>query len=298
MAMSARQRLAKLIHHWPTRFLTICTVIAQAGSLDYYLVAHLGNSWYGIIAMDVIVIFIFIAAMFMARKCIQKEKPHEPNVQFSDSSPLPLGFIAWLLYGANLVIKVAVIFNNFAHDLKEHNFFGENTLKTSIALDGLVFVSFLATQHNIKPHTERRAAVEELTGTLLFDVLDGVDALDILLDKEAHDRITARTQTSVIAISCITFLLPFLSFLTLSVTRYGLKESSDRLVRWSKITVGYMVNLPLFIIRMVLWHGLSEGISIFALKNLIFIGMVTFELLEMRMNRMNRRSDEPDSINT
>jgi hypothetical protein len=31
---------------------------------------------------------------------------------------------------------------------------------------------------------------------------------------------------------------------------------------------------------MVLWHGISRGISIFSLKNIIVIGMISFDLYE------------------
>ena len=287
----ARNVWLKVIRHWPTRILCLFVVIVQAGFLDYYLVAHLGDVWAAIIAADTLVVGVFIAAMVLAHRSIVKEKQKGPDLTFEDSDPLPLSYASWFLYAVVLNVKMAVIFKLFAHDLKLHAFFGENTLKTSIALDGLVFVTFLTTQHHAAPGTIRRTAIEELTATVMFDVLDGVDSLDILLENESRERLPESMHDAIIAICCLTFLLPTLTFITLSVTRFGLKESGERLIRLSKLSVGYLINLPLLIIRLVLWHGLSEGVSIFALKNVIILGLTTFELLEHRFCKRRLEAD-------
>jgi hypothetical protein len=85
---------------------------------------------------------------------------------------------------------------------------------------------------------------------------------------------------AIIAIALINFFLPTIPLITLSKTKYGEAKLSHKLIMIHKVCLAFFVNLPLLITRMVLWHGLSRGISIFSLKNIIVIGMISFDLYE------------------
>ena len=214
----------------------------------------------------------------MSTRVFHNEK-RAGNLFFSDSKYQPLTFVAWLVYATVLDIKVGVIFASFSTNLDEDYFFGPNTCKTSIALAGLVFITFLNTQHDAR-HGDRRALILTLTATVLVDILDGVDNLDNLFEKDIRDTFPPGLDDAMIAICCINFLLPTIPLLTLSLTRFGLHPLPEKLETLHKLGVAYLVNLPLLITRMITWHGLAQGISIFTLKNIIVLGVVTFEVLE------------------
>ena len=229
-------------------------------------------------AADAVVIVIFILSFITSTRVIHSEKRVD-NLSFLDSRHQPLTYVAWTVYAIVLDIKVAFIFAYFSTDLDEDYFFGPNTCKTSIALAGLIFITFLNTQHNARDGN-RKALILTLTATVLVDILDGVDNLDNLFEKDVRETFPPGLDDAMIAVCCINFLLPTIPLLTLSLTRFGLTALPEKLETLHKVGVAYLVNLPLLITRMITWHGLAQGISIFTLKNIIVLGIVTFEVLE------------------
>ena len=279
MAETERNPVLRCLHHWPTRALCILLTLLQAASINWYLMEHLGNTWAVIYAADAVVVALFIISFIMATTVMHKEKRTE-DLTFSTSRHQPLTYVAWIVYAVVLDIKVGVIFTRFSTHLDEDFFFGPNTCKTTLALAGLIFVTFLNTQHDAARDGNRKALILTLTATVLVDILDGVDVMDSLFEKDVRDTYPPGLDDTMIAVCCINFLLPTVPLLTLSVTRFGLHPLPEKLEMLHKLALAYMVNLPLFITRMITWHGLSQGISIFLLKNIIVMGTVTFEVLE------------------
>ena len=279
MAKHERSRLLRCLHHWPTRTLCILLTLLQACSLNWYLMEHLGHIWAAMYAADAVVIALFIVSFVMSTSVIHTEKRTE-DLNYSASRHQPMTYIAWLAYAIILNVKVGVIFTRFSTDLDEDFFFGPNTCKTTLALAGLIFITFLNTQHDTSKNEKRKLLVLTLTATVLVDILDGVDNMDNLFDKAVRDTFPPGLDDAIIGICCINFLLPTIPLLTLSITRFGLHPLPEKLETLHKVALAYLVNLPLFITRMITWHGLSQGISIFSLKNIIVMGVVTFEVLE------------------
>ena len=276
--MAARNPVLRCLHHWPTRALCLFLVLLQAVSLNWYLIEHLGNNWAAIYAADVVVMAMFIVSFIMATHVMHSEKKIE-NLTFSDSKHQPMTYVTWIVYAAVLNIKVGVIFTQFSTDLEEIYFFGPNTCKTTLALSGLIFTTFLNTQHSVINGT-RKTMIVTLTAMVMVDVLDGVDNLDPLFEKDVRDTFPPGLDDAMIVICCINFLLPTIPLLTLSLTRFGLHPLPLKLETLHKLALAYLVNLPIFTTRMFIWHGLSHGISIFALKNIIAMGIATFSVLE------------------
>ncbi|XP_052819409.1 uncharacterized protein LOC128245324 [Mya arenaria] len=276
--MSDRHPAVRCLHHWPTRTLCLFLILIQAASLNWYLMDNLSFTWAAVYAADAVVITLFIASFFMATSNIHHEK-HSNDPPFASASHLPLSYISWFAYAVLLDIKVVMVFTKFSTDLDEDSFFGPNTMKTSLALAGLVFLTFLPTQHDATAG-HRRQIITTLTATVIFDILDGVDNLENLFDKDVRDSYPPGLDDAIIGICCVNFLLPTVPLFTLAKTRFGLTKLPERLEILHKVAIAYLVNLPLFITRMVTWHGLSAGISIFLLKNVIAIGVVTFDLVE------------------
>ena len=276
--MTTRNPVLRCLHHWPTRTLCIILTLLQAASLSWLLMEHLSYNWAAMFASDAVVIAIFILSFIMSTSVMHNEKRVD-NLSFIDSRHQPMTYVAWVVYAVVLDIKVGVIFSEFSTDLDEEYFFGPNTCKTTLALAGLIFITFLNTQHNARDG-QRKGLILELTATVLVDILDGVDNLDNLFEKDVRDTFPPGLDDAMIAVCCINFLLPTVPLLTLSFTRFGLHPLPENLEILHKLALAYLVNLPLLITRMITWHGLSQGISIFTLKNIIVISVVTFEVLE------------------
>ena len=276
--MTQRQPALRCLHHWPTRTLCIFTIVLQAISINWYLMSELSYTWAGIYGADAVVLALFIIGMLLSTSIIHTEKRLH-DLDFDDLRHMPFIYIAWFCYTVLLDIKVIVIFKTFSTDLDEIYFFGPNTLKTTIALSGIVFLSFLATQHDLR-HGPRKELMVSLTGTVIFDILDGVDILEHLFDKDIRDTYPPGLDDAIIAFFCINLILPTVPLFTLAKTKFGLRKLPKKLELFHKLSIAYLINLPLLIMRMITWHGLSQGISIFSLKNVIAMGVVTFEVLE------------------
>ncbi|KAH3787526.1 hypothetical protein DPMN_165650 [Dreissena polymorpha] len=288
--MSERHPAARCLHHWPTRALCLAFVAIQAASINWYLMENLKPSWAAMFAADAVILGLFTASFIQSSANIHREK-HLPLVTFELSAHLPLCYIAWFAYAIVLDVKIVVIFTTFSTNLDEAVFFGPNTLKTSLAIAGIVFLTFLPTQHDVRC-ARRRTLITTLTTTVLFDILDGVDILENLFEKDVRESFPAGLARTMIVICCLNFMLPTLPLFTLAKTRFGLKKLPEKLELLHKIGVAYIVNLPLLITRMITWHGLSAGISIFILKNVIVIALVTFELVDDFCCRKSREAND------
>ena len=276
--MTSRNPVLRCLHHWPTRVLCVSLTILQAAALNWYLMHHLSYKWAAMYAADAIVVGLFMASFNMATKAIRLEKK-SVHQKSSVSSHQPLTYVAWFVYGCVLDIKVAFIFSEFSTHLDEDYFFAPNTCKTCLALAGLIFITFLNTQHDERDG-KRKAFVLMLTANVFVDILDGVKYIDNLFQKEVRDAVPHYLDDVMIVVCCVNFLLPTIPLLTLSLTRFGLSPLSEKLEFIHKIMFAYLVNLPLFVTRMITWHGFSQGISIFTLKNITVMGVVTFEVLQ------------------
>ena len=297
MNATDRNPVLRCLHHWPTRILCLTLTLLQGAALNWYLMHHLSYTWAVMYAADAVVIAIFIASFLKATNVIREEKKLK-HPAFSNSKHQPLTYVAWLVYAVILDIKVSVLFATFSTHLDEDFFFGPNTCKTVLAMAGLVFITFLHTQHDVRDG-DRKVLVLTLTPTILVDLLDSVEYLDNLFDKDVRETFPPGLDDAMIAVCCINFLLPTIPLLTLSLTRFGLKPLPQKLLLLHKLSLAYLINLPLFTTRMITWHGLSHGISIFTLKNIVVMGVVTFEVLEkwyLEVDKPSKLGNDKETI--
>jgi hypothetical protein len=202
------------------------------------------------------------------------------------------GVTSWLIYAVIVASKSGIIFVDFADDLDENNFFGPNTLKTTLALTGVIFLLHISSLHNAKPGSKRRAYIDELSGTVIFDIMDCVDSMEPLFIKENREAFPPALVDAIVAIACLNFVIPTIPLLTLFYSRFGHAMLSRRLVMIHKILLAFIINLPLLIMRMILWHGLNHGISIFSLKNVTVISIISYDFYEHHEAKMNRKIKE------
>ncbi|XP_046544522.1 transmembrane protein 121B-like [Haliotis rubra] len=259
----------------PARILCILLLLAQGGILDYYLAKHQTQFSWAWLAFDLVNVGIFIASFIISRLRLSLQEAGNEQTK-----AVTIGWLAWLVYSVSLVARMAIAFNKFSLRLNEETFFGPNTLKTSLALASCVFIFLLMSHHDAPPASERRRYIEDLTGTVVFDVLDTVDVLEVMFDKTSRDMFLPGLQQTVLAVAGLNLIIPTVPLITLSLTNFGYKKMSKRLVALHKLLVVLVVNVPNLIVRLVLWHGFSVGISPFMLKNLILICIVMFEFYE------------------
>ncbi|OWF39942.1 uncharacterized protein LOC110464397 [Mizuhopecten yessoensis] len=287
-------KCCRSVKHLPTRLICVLIILLQAAGLDYYLVTYKNLNWAGWAAADIVILLLLLITFYFGYRFHRQQKASGGEDEEDIELHTRAGVVTWFVYAAVLCFKVSYAFKDFSHKLDESDFFGPNTLKTTIALAGIVFLILLTTLHDAKPGSSRRKYIDELTGTVIFDILDCVDSMEILFDEEARRSILPSLDDTIIGIACINFLLPTIPLITLSRTNFGHKKLSQKMVILHKVLLAFVVNLPLLITRMVIWHGMSHGISIFSLKNIIVIGIVSYDLYETHESE----GDEPTQGST
>lgn len=188
---------------------------------------HLSYTWAAMYAADAFVVGLFISSFIMSANAIRAENKAK-SLTFSNSKHQPITYLAWFVYACVLDIKIAFIFSTFSTHLNEDHFFGPNTCKTSLALAGLIFITFLHTQHDVKDGN-RKALILTLTAHVFVDILDGVKYIDNLFRKDVRDAFPHYMDDAMIVVCCINFLLPTIPLLTLSLTRFGLSPLTNKL---------------------------------------------------------------------
>ncbi|XP_048778086.2 uncharacterized protein LOC125681870 [Ostrea edulis] len=282
-------RCCRVVKHLPVRVICILVFILHTSVVDYYLVEHKGNTLLWFLVADIVIFCLFVASFIVSFQSIR-----QPNTDSTKEKVAGwLSVASWSIYAVIVASKSGIIFIDFADDLDESNFFGPNTLKTALALTGVVFLLHLSSLHDAKPGSKRRAYIDELAGTVIFDVMDCVDSMEPLFIKEDRESFPPGLVDAIVAIACLNFVIPTIPLLTLSHSKFGHAMLSRRLVMIHKILLAYIINLPLLTMRMILWHGLNHGVSIFSLKNVIVIGVLTYDFYEHHEADM----DEPDKPN-
>ncbi|KAL3861874.1 hypothetical protein ACJMK2_007888 [Sinanodonta woodiana] len=270
----------KYVHHLPVRIFCIVLLVFQDAIINFYLISYSSNYCLVWLASDIAIIVIFIVTFVMSYVHFRKEMTRRPDDHPSHSFHLPLSVISWALFSVVLSSKYAFLLKYVATELSELNFFGPNTLKTTTALAGVVFVFLLSSQHVAKPGSDRRRYIDELTWTVVCDILDGVDSTEILFQADDRDLFMPGMDNVIISLCCLNFLVPTIPLITLSRTNFGEEKVSNKLVLIHKLFLAYLVNLPLLITRMIILNGSGSAVSIFSLKNIVVISMISYDVYE------------------
>lgn len=287
-------QMCESMYQLPSRISCFLLMLIQGGILNYYLVTHKNVYWYGWIGADVAIAFVLFVAFMISYRHLKYIRRSSTSNRPIQAGSLPLGYFAWFIYSLALAGRVGIIFNDFAWKLNEEDVFGPNTLKITISLAAIIFLLLLMSHHDAEPNTKRRYYIEEMTATVVFDILDSVDALDIMFEKNDIDDLPNGMGLCIISISCLNLILPVFPLCTLSRTHFGHHVNHETIILLHKLSLVFVVNLPLLVFRLVLWHALSKEISIFPVKNVIVMFLVFQDLYEKNRQKLRAR-DETDS---
>ncbi|KAK3774465.1 hypothetical protein RRG08_000418 [Elysia crispata] len=268
----------------PAAVLCVVLCVLQMASLDYYLFSMLSVNELTWIAADGINIAFLVFVIVQARTT-----PGQHNKSVSS-----LGWVSWLLMNMAVSAKVSVLILFGMDRLEEEGitFWGANTLKTTIALGAIIFLLLLITQHDEELGSEGRIYIEELTGTVVFDIIDTVEIFDTLLDLEERKILWHALEEAILAVAVVNLMLPTVPLFTLARTHFGRKKLHKRLIYLHRILVVLIVNVPNLVLRMVLWHGHNIGISPFSLKNIVLIFLTIYEFYEHKKMKYEQHENE------
>ncbi|XP_059143083.1 uncharacterized protein LOC131930559 [Physella acuta] len=259
----------------------IALFLAQAGALDFYLVNHLSIDYLAWLVADFINLVLLVTSTFRPTLKIPPKGGNGHHRTFS------ISWFTWLSISINASVKIVLIIHKNAMELeKDPSFFGPNTFKTAVALGSCIFLLLLITQHDAPRRSAEWKYIDDLTDTVVFDILDTVDILDVFFNCDDRDSLWDGLEEIILAQSVLNLVLPTVPLVTLCCTGFGKTRISKHLVYIHRLLVVLVVNVPNLVTRFVLWHGVSVGISPFVLKNIILICLALSEFYEQRKEEL------------
>lgn len=163
-----------------------------------------------------------------------------------------------------------------------------NLKQVNIAMAGVVFLllvyshenwdyvfctkkssKYTLSQENFE--TNRQGFVNYLIGTTVFELLDCVTFLGILLVEESKIILSYPLENFVLAFSVINFLLPTITLYKLSLSNFGRSKCPVGALLLYKILHLLLVNIPYLGVRVYLWTAFDKDVSLFIVKNILGI---------------------------
>lgn len=193
---------------------------------------------------------------------------------------LPLGYLSWFLYSVVLSVKFCLIYGpHFAlvDHLQPDEVITQNYLKVAIALSSVVFLLLVNAHHDAPSGSSRSDYISTIVGSVTVDILDTVHFLDELHEhKKLH--LNYSIQSSVVAISGINMIMPFVLLLNLSRTFFGRLRYMNSIDHTYKFIYLILLNCPMLIIRGIIYHK-SGIISVFLIKNIVCLFLASKKLI-------------------
>lgn len=261
----------------PAACLCISLFIVQAAIINYYLIVNISINHLSWVGLDLINLTLLIFCIACSHSTLHKKGRNGRGFK-------SLAWLSWLLISTSVAIKTIIAFNEFASHLVEDDpsFFGPNTLKTAIALGSCVFFLLLTTQHNSIVGSDRRRYIEELAGTVVFDILDTVDILEILFDAAKVELFWKGLKEIILAVVTMNLLIPTIPLMTLCQTEFGHHRPDPWVTNLHTFLIAVAVNLPILMVRLILWNVFSLAISPFTLKNCMLLSMTAYDFYQHR----------------
>ncbi|RUS75311.1 hypothetical protein EGW08_016932 [Elysia chlorotica] len=283
-------RGCRVLQKTPAALLCVALAVLQMAVLDYYLTFMFSAKQLAWVAVDLVNVAFLIFVIVQAR-C---------NLYRQNKPVSGLAWVSWLLLMLSVSVKVSVLVLRGVDRLEgeQNTFWSANTLKTAIAVSAVVFLLLLITQHDEELGSHGKAYIDELTGTVVFDIMDTVEIFDTLLVLEERKLLWPSLKEAILAVAVVNLVLPTVPLFTLARTQFGRKQLQKRLIYLHRLLGVLIVNVPNLAVRMILWHGHSIGISPFTLKNVVLIFLTTYEFYEhkkMKFELHEREKNESRS---
>ncbi|CAL1531360.1 unnamed protein product, partial [Lymnaea stagnalis] len=269
-----------------SRIIVIILTALQGGVINYYLIYYQTHNWYSWIAGDVAIFFSFFMAFFISYrelKIVHDIRTTNRGQSFRstvEAGSFPLVYFAWLVYSVILAVRVGIIYKDLAYEIKPGILLGTNMLRLTIAMSGVIFLLVVAAHHDTRPGTMARNQINLLSTMVPFDIIDAVDILSVFFLKENRDALDPVLQWFVIIMGCINLVLPAVPLMMLSGSRFGSKPLTPYLHSLNKLIHIFVINIPLFTVRLLMWLKEDQEVSPLIMKNIVLIIMLSFDLYE------------------
>ena len=248
----------------------------QAFIVNHYLISFYSSAWYAWYIADAFSLFVFIFTFIDAFRHLKNKRKGIKTTKDLFKGKLgylPMVYISWLIYSVLIAIRIGIIFKYIAPSLEESMMYGPNMLKTGLSLSSIVFFFLVIAHVEAEPKSIIDQYVTGIIGRVTIDILDSVQFLELLFIHDTHIFLTFNMHNAIVAIGCVNLILPTFKLAILSGWHFGEKRMDKLLETFSLLFYLLVINVPLLVIRILLWSVHSSDVSVFIIKNILSLCM-------------------------
>ena len=190
-------------------------------------------------------------------------------------------WIVWGVYVVFLLIPmVAIIYGGLRESLNSKHFFGPNILMVTTCGSPAIALILLTTAQDVAEDDDEDSIglFTQLCGNIVLDLFDDIEILDILLFKmrTSHLRYNSVLSFLFASVCCC----PLWTWLKKKYDD-GRVKNRKRIYALRLFLQMFLSNVPLLIIRLVVWLMYNHNASIFIAKNLIIIVISIINMIRL-----------------
>ena len=288
-----------------SKILCILVLAIQMILLDYIIVnldkkaSDVGR--YIWIPLDVVILLIWTFSLIWSHRYFVKTTTPKKvsagdktsqlkNIFKAAIAELPFAYVCWGLYSIILVAKILRIFSEsgFGEALPNEYQGNESTTGTFIAstwvlftptgikivlsMAGILFALLAYSHHNEIHNTKYKLMIDKLAHSASLDVLDCLMLLSYLFIQQSGLLLPFPMDHAIKAFTCLCILLPIVPLFALRYISNRQDEKTFQMVLvLNSALYLFLVNIPLFSLRIVLWIRHDADVTTFLTKNVMAI---------------------------
>ena len=201
-------------------------------------------------------------------------------------------FRIWFLYILAFVINIATVFGFVGDRISKTEFLSLNVLKAILCITPILLLLLLTTSDlgDSDESKKGREIVSKIYFPMAFDLFDGIEMIDIVLEEREHEfGIPKAIMIALATLSFITLVIPWRMVET-RLTEEGWK-TRVRTAMYHNLLQLCFINVPFLVIRTVVFSTSGRDESIFVAKNGIGIILSIREIRNLRRSRQVGRVD-------
>ncbi|GAB1597461.1 uncharacterized protein LOC106881800, partial [Argonauta hians] len=281
----------EFLHHKLLRIVTILILLLQMFVIDYQLVHYKKTGTYWCMLLpDSIYFIMFIIHLVLSYKKIfhSVESPRQKR-----KPTFPLGPLTWVVYALVLSSKLIIIFTSFATQMEdEDGIESANTLRAMFGLTAVVFFLLLISYLHESIPQSLKTFIYTVGATVPIDLLDTMDIMELLYEEEEERNISEGMVIMILVIIVGNLLVPMFPCTIVYVQEFESKHIFSNLMIAQKVIQIMVINLLFMSIRLILWQEFGRGFSAFIIKNVLVMGILSYDLFRICKEKKEQESKE------
>ncbi|XP_029634725.1 uncharacterized protein LOC115210331 [Octopus sinensis] len=293
------QRIIKnyeYLHHRLLRISIILNLLVQMLVVNYQLVYYKETPTYWcLLIADSIYLALFIVHIHFTYKK-HFEGYELPNHEFKQN--FPFGPLTWVIYAMVLSSKLIVVFTSFAAEMEdETGIYSANALRAMFGLTAVVFFLLLMSHVHHTTPDRLKTFIYTVGATVPIDLLDTMDIMELLYEEEKTRRISEGMVYMILVIIVVNLMIPMFPCTILYIQEFGSKHIFVHLMIAQKVVQIFIINLLFMSIRLILWQQFGEGFSAFIIKNILVMGILSYDLFRICKEKAEDEQREEPVVN-